>query len=74
MVQILAAIVSTFVAVATLAMIVAMLRRDWVRISVILSGREFACASSAVPAPRVRVRTRTRNQFQRLAPSRAAAA
>jgi hypothetical protein len=73
MAQILISIFFSLAAIGAIAMIVVMLRHEWIRISAILSGAELAEALAA--APRVRVRQRAWERPEpRLAPQRRAVA
>ena len=65
------ALVFSFALIGAVIAIAAMLRRDWARISMILTGEEVRYAVSV--RLRVRIRSRARTEPLRLAPLAAAA-
>lgn len=60
--------------IAALALVGAMLRGEWARIIMILSGRELSGAQAAAPRVRVRQRSWNRPEQRALQQRRAAAA
>lgn len=68
MAQLFTSVVFTLIAVGAIALVVGMLKRDWMRVATILSEGELMTAPTS--APEMRVRLRSWNQAElRQAPS-----
>lgn len=74
MLHLVSAAVFSVTLTVSLALIAAMLRGEWRRISAILSGGELTAARAHAPAVRVRLRAWRRVEARAFAPARHAAA